>query len=285
MLTPQEISEKEFTKAVFGGYDMSAVDDFLESLTADYSLLYKENAILKSKIKVLVEKVEEYRSTEDAMRMALLTAQKMGDELVDEARKKSTDIVENAQADAKAQLADTELRIREEEYRLSAAKEATASFVDESRGLMAKITEFLAGLGALSLPEPEPEPEPEPTREEQIVDAAREIDSAVARIVSDQPEPEPAPAPVPEPEPTPEPEPEPAPEPEPTPEPAPEPEPEPEEKPAAPEYDDEGEPTKIFPFKPGDLRWPDDGKDDELSPKPKFNFDNLKFGKNYSDDN
>ena len=31
MLTPQEISEKEFTKAVFGGYDMSAVDDFLES--------------------------------------------------------------------------------------------------------------------------------------------------------------------------------------------------------------------------------------------------------------
>ncbi len=75
MLTPQEISGKEFVKAVFGGYDMSAVDDFLETLTADYAALYKENAILKSKIKVLVEKVEEYRTTDDAMRMALLTAQ------------------------------------------------------------------------------------------------------------------------------------------------------------------------------------------------------------------
>ena len=60
------------SKAVFGGYDMSAVDDFLETLTTDYAALYKENAILKSKIKVLVEKVEEYRSTDDAMRMALL---------------------------------------------------------------------------------------------------------------------------------------------------------------------------------------------------------------------
>jgi cell division initiation protein len=58
MLTPQEISKTEFVKAVFGGYDMSAVDDFLEKLTADYAALYKENAILKSKIKVLVEKIE-----------------------------------------------------------------------------------------------------------------------------------------------------------------------------------------------------------------------------------
>ena len=28
MLTPQEISEKEFVKAVFGGYDMAVVDEF-----------------------------------------------------------------------------------------------------------------------------------------------------------------------------------------------------------------------------------------------------------------
>ena len=33
MYTPQDIQNKEFTKAVFGGYDMTAVDDFLEALT------------------------------------------------------------------------------------------------------------------------------------------------------------------------------------------------------------------------------------------------------------
>ena len=59
MFTPQEIQEKTFVKAVFGGYDMATVDEFLEPLTEDYITLYKENAVLKSKMKVLVEKLEE----------------------------------------------------------------------------------------------------------------------------------------------------------------------------------------------------------------------------------
>ena len=61
MLTPQDIQDKVFAKAVFGGYDMTTVDDFLEDVMAVYAALYKESAVLKSKIKVLVEKVEEYR--------------------------------------------------------------------------------------------------------------------------------------------------------------------------------------------------------------------------------
>ena len=88
MLTPQEVSERAFPKASFGGYNMSQVDEFLDVLTEDYSALYSENAVLKSKMKVLVEKVEEYRSTEEAMRRALLTAQKMADELVAQAEAK-----------------------------------------------------------------------------------------------------------------------------------------------------------------------------------------------------
>jgi len=41
-------------------------------------------------MKVLVEKVEEYRSTEDAMRRALLAAQKMADDMLAEAEEKKT---------------------------------------------------------------------------------------------------------------------------------------------------------------------------------------------------
>ena len=73
MLTPQEVSNHAFAKAVMGGYNMAMVDEFLDELTDDYTSLYKENAALKAKMKVLVDKVEEYRSTEDAMRAALLT--------------------------------------------------------------------------------------------------------------------------------------------------------------------------------------------------------------------
>jgi cell division initiation protein len=69
MLTPQEISRREFVRAVFGGYDMSVVDDFLAKLEADYSALFKENAALKDEnaalkreIRVLVEKAEKNSS-------------------------------------------------------------------------------------------------------------------------------------------------------------------------------------------------------------------------------
>ena len=60
MLTPQQIQDISFEKALFGGYDMDSVDDILEPLTEDYVTLYKENSVLKSKMRILVEKLEEY---------------------------------------------------------------------------------------------------------------------------------------------------------------------------------------------------------------------------------
>ena len=68
MFTPQQIDQISFTKATFGGYDMQQVDEFLEPLTEDYVTLYKENALLKSKMKVLVSKLEEYRAKEASMK-------------------------------------------------------------------------------------------------------------------------------------------------------------------------------------------------------------------------
>ena len=88
MLTPQEVSARSFTKTMMGGYNMTMVDEFLDELTDDYTSLYKENASLKAKMKVLVEKVEEYRATEDSMRATLLTAQRMADSIVKEAEEK-----------------------------------------------------------------------------------------------------------------------------------------------------------------------------------------------------
>ena len=58
MITPQQIEQVSFGKQTFGGYDMQAVDEFLEPLTEDYIALYKENALLKSKMRVLGSKLE-----------------------------------------------------------------------------------------------------------------------------------------------------------------------------------------------------------------------------------
>ncbi len=136
MFTPQEIQEKTFVKAVFGGYDMQTVDEFLEPLTEDYITLYKENAVLKSKMKVLVEKLEEYRAQEQSMRKAILTAQRTADAMVAEAEKKAAQLMNNAQAAAETKTADTsavtaqaDAVVRQEQARMDNARRTAQNFI------------------------------------------------------------------------------------------------------------------------------------------------------------
>jgi len=146
MLTPQEINDKGFAKVMLNGYDMGEVDDFLEAVANDYNALYKENAILKGKLKVLVEKVEEYRSTEDAMRMALLTAQRMGEEITIEANRAKDEMIHTAEIEVKAKLTETAKRVADEELRLAIATKETAKFIELSQVIMRKHSEFLEKL-------------------------------------------------------------------------------------------------------------------------------------------
>ena len=107
MFTPQEVAEKVFPgKKMLGEdyYKTASVDEFLDALTEDYTALFKENVTLKAKLKVLAEKVEEYRSTEEAMRQALLTAQKMAAKLVQEAQSEKEKILADAQVEAQAEI-------------------------------------------------------------------------------------------------------------------------------------------------------------------------------------
>jgi len=162
MLTPQEVSSKTFTKAVMGGYTMSAVDDFLDVLTEDYTALYKENAALKSKIKMLAEKMEESQQSEASFRSLLLSAQKMAQEIIADAEAQREKIVGEAKAQQQALVGDAESvarrRIEElraeiaeaeeaaaqrkkeiaeevagEEYRLQLAQQSTREFMDLAR--------------------------------------------------------------------------------------------------------------------------------------------------------
>ena len=133
MLTPQEVSTHAFTKAVMGGYNMAMVDEFLDELTDDYTALYKENAALKAKLKVLVEKVEDYRATEDSMRATLLTAQKMADSIVRDAEAKRDAMLTQAEADAKAKIAHLNQETADAEARLQKGQVELARFIAASR--------------------------------------------------------------------------------------------------------------------------------------------------------
>ena len=170
MYTPQEVSEKTFPKSsgLSSGYSMTAVDEFLDGLTEDYTALYKDNTTLKAKLKVLAEKVEEYRATEDAMRSTLLAAQKMAAQMVAEAqaeRDKSIaeahaekeKTISNAQAEAQRLLIEArgeaeiqarqlQQEIRDSWEKLAAAQSETESFIQRSRELCAQQMAFLDAL-------------------------------------------------------------------------------------------------------------------------------------------
>ena len=176
MLTPQEVSERAFPKASFGGYNMGQVDEFLDLLTADYTALYNENAVLKNKMKVLVEKVEEYRSTEEAMRKALMTAQRMADEMVQEAEKKRDAILQEAEAAAAAKTSNIRKEIEAEQFRLSSAQSATAAYVARVRALHEKELAYLDQLHELA-------PAAAPALD-AVEEAVSEIDDNVQRLLA-----------------------------------------------------------------------------------------------------
>ena len=195
MLTPQEVSERVFPKASFGGYNMAQVDEFLDLLTEDYSTLYSENAVLKSKMKVLVDKVEEYRSTENAMRKALMTAQRMADDTVKEAEQRRDEIIRQAQQqrdellahaeeNARAQAQELGRQVEAEEFRLAQAKKATTDYVRQLRRLHDDAVAYLDGLDQLAPPQAQPE-EPAPAAPADPVDeTVSDIDESVQRLLA-----------------------------------------------------------------------------------------------------
>jgi cell division initiation protein len=191
MLTPQEVSTHAFTKAVMGGYNMSMVDEFLDELTDDYTALYKENAALKAKMKVLVEKIEEYRATEDSMRATLLTAQRMADSIVREAEAKRDAILSQAETDAQVKI----LRYQEDlvvaQRRLEEGQAELNRFVATTRELCRQELAFLEKLPQLEVTAPVPAMEEIPAREiEESVKAAFAVESE--EIAAEEPVEEPA---------------------------------------------------------------------------------------------
>lgn len=176
MMTPQEVANCTFAKSMMGGYNMASVDDFLDKLTEDYTALYKENAALKAKLKMTVDKMSEYRESEDAIRSTLLAAQKMSTAMLTEAEQKRDAMISTATADAQARVTELRQQIAEEERRLSAVQfqvdkeleaerkrltvgqEQLRKFIKDVRAVC---NEELAQLELLpELPAEEPKPEP-----------------------------------------------------------------------------------------------------------------------------
>ena len=184
MLTSQEVASHAFAKATLGGYNMAMVDEFLDQLTEDYTALYNDNAILKNKLKVLSETVEEYRATDNAMRKTLLAAQQMADSIVSEAEKRKSQLVRDAEANADARIAELNAAIAAQEFRLKRAQEATAAYVQKLKEFHNEEVDFLSRLDELV---------PSQVPQEAAPDPSVEIEASVSAVVQNEGEAEEAP--------------------------------------------------------------------------------------------
>ena len=186
MITPQDIREKAFDRAV-RGYDMETVDEFLDEIADDYTTLTKENSSLKSKMRVLVEKIEEYRQTEDSMRLALLSAQKMSAQIEAEAKERAEKLVSEAQTKADNAKREAEANITNELTKLSEAKKATQKYIDHMTAVCQKQIEFYGRLVDAQLVTAE-KPESAPAKPEADEATVRSIEDSAVKAALKEPE-------------------------------------------------------------------------------------------------
>ena len=196
-MTPQDIREKTFEKAMFGGYDMAAVQNYQEEVATELANAQKEIAVLKGKMKVLVDKIEEYRASEDAMRLAILSAQKVGKQIEDDAQARADKILSEAKNTSDRILGGLQHETANEEAKLLNAKTSCAKFLEDVRNLCLTQLEYLdgvAGSKAASAPRAAARPtasaapaEPAPAAPAEPVPAAQPEAPAAAQPVQAEP--------------------------------------------------------------------------------------------------
>ncbi len=127
MITSKDVRNKRFEKAAFG-YKQEEIDEFFAQLEAELDEMERERAEANNKIQVLADKVREYMRDEDALKDALLGAQKQGHLVIADAQEKADQIMAEAQEKAAA-LEDEAVRqhaIKMEQNRAEIAKEKEA---------------------------------------------------------------------------------------------------------------------------------------------------------------
>lgn len=181
MMTLDEIRNVEFSRG--RGYRAEEVDDFIDACAETVEQLIREKEELNQKMKVLADKVVEYRNDEDSIRAALLNAQRAGDAALREAEEKAAAIKKQAEADAENIHAVAMNKIEAEKNELERVQREVAAF---KARLMSLYKEHLEIIGML--PEPEkaaPPVEAEETSAGAEAAPAPEEDVVVAPVAEE----------------------------------------------------------------------------------------------------
>ena len=185
MMTPQEIRTVTFEKTM-RGYRPEDVDALLQQLAQQIEQLQADKDGTEKKLYVLAQKVEEYRRDEDNLKTALLNAQRMGENVIKEAKQKAEAILREAgiKADDITRAAVDEAA--EQRLELERIKGEVAQFKTNVLSLYKQHIESLS-----TLPGEEPEEAEEPEEPEEAAEPAGAAEPD-APAPAQQPEEQPA---------------------------------------------------------------------------------------------
>ena len=118
MITPLDIENKRFSKKTLNGYDPEEVDEFLDELTKDYSVIYKKVTENEKEVDNLRSKIEHYTQIESTLQNTLLMAQSAADEVKNAAQKQAEQIIREAETSAKQATNNIDIQIVEKKKEL-----------------------------------------------------------------------------------------------------------------------------------------------------------------------
>ncbi len=105
-MNAKDIITRRFEKSTFNGYKTDDVDDFLREVSNEFAQLQKDKEELERKLEVLADKIREYRDDEDALKDALLIAQKQGNAIISESKAVAEKLKKETNETVTKQLAD-----------------------------------------------------------------------------------------------------------------------------------------------------------------------------------
>ncbi|WRS28121.1 DivIVA domain-containing protein [Oscillospiraceae bacterium MB08-C2-2] len=185
-MTPNMILDKKFDRGM-SGYKADDVNAFLNEVYDYVVSLTEKNQELEEKLVVLAEKLEEYKEDEDSLRAALIGAQKLGDTVVRESKKKAEAILAEANQKSELIITRAKTQIDKEAMALTTIQREVSKFKTK---LMAMYKQHLELINTIPNEAPQPElpvEAPLPLEREKETEAL-EVDTAeFLATVEDEP--------------------------------------------------------------------------------------------------
>ena len=102
-VTPPDIRQQKF-KVRFRGFDIEEVDEFLDQLADEFAALHTEIERTSKDVRRLEKENKEFREREETFKRALVSSQKVMEQMKENSRKSAELIISNAEVKAEKTL-------------------------------------------------------------------------------------------------------------------------------------------------------------------------------------